>query len=114
MTTSAHRHVARRASAKYQAWTRGAGPVTTGPVSLMDIIFDLESRSALDLRTVPASKYAEHPSTALLCVCWQVVGELPIHSWAPGDNDTTTLHQLHRAIAGGASVHAWNSPFDAA
>jgi DNA polymerase len=88
--------------------------VTTGPVSLMDIILDLESLSALDLRTVPASKYAEHPSTALLCVCWQVVGEPQIHSWAPGDNDTTTLHQLHQAITGGASVHAWNSPFDAA
>ena len=41
----------------------------------MDVIIDLESRSAVDLRTVPAAKYAEHPSTALLCVCWQVVGE---------------------------------------
>ncbi len=80
----------------------------------MDIILDLESRSALDLRAVPAGKYAEHPSTALLCVGWQVVGEPQLHSWAPGDYDTAALDQLHQAIAGGASVHAWNSPFDAA
>lgn len=80
----------------------------------MDIIIDIESRSALKLNTVPANSYAEHPSTSLLCLAWQLVGEPQIHSWAPGDNDTTALDWLHQAIADGANVHAWNSPFDAA
>jgi hypothetical protein len=31
-----------------------------------------------------------------------------------GDNDTTELERLHRAIADGANVHAWNAPFDQA
>jgi len=93
--------------------SRKAGPATAGPVSSCDIVLDLETRSALKLTTVPASEYALHPSTSLLCLAWQVVGEPHIHSWAPGDNDTAALDQLHQAIAGGANVHTWNSSFDA-
>jgi DNA polymerase len=63
---------------------------------------------------VPACVYAEHNGTALLCLGWQLVGEQQAQSWAPGDNDTRALNRLHRAIAAGADVHAWNSPFDAA
>jgi DNA polymerase len=85
---------------------------TSRPASAGDVILDLETRSALSLKTVPAGVYATHFSTALLCAGWQFTGEQQIYSWAPGDNDTTELKRLHQAIAAGANVHAWNSPFD--
>jgi hypothetical protein len=87
---------------------------TSRPVSSAgDVIIDLECRSALSLKTVPACIYAAHKSTALLCLAWLFTGELQIYSWAPGDNDRAALDQLHQAIAAGANVHAWNVPFDA-
>jgi DNA polymerase len=72
------------------------------------IILDIETRSALDLRTVPACVYAAHPTTALLSAAWQFAGETEVRSWVPRSN-TPDLERLHQAIAAGAEVRSWTS-----
>jgi hypothetical protein len=82
------------------------GPPGREASSVAPVILDLETRSAIDLRQVPAGVYASHPSTSLLCLAWQFIGEAEVYSWTPGDNDTTDLDRLHQAITDGAEVHA--------
>jgi DNA polymerase len=88
---------------------KGRAVRKNGP-SPIQVILDLETRSALDLRQVPAVVYAAHRSTSLLCVAWQVIGEAKIYSWIPGSN-TPALVELHRRIAAGVEVLTW-SDFD--
>jgi DNA polymerase len=71
-------------------------------------LIDIESRSVLDLRTVPAWVYAAHPSTAILSISWQFTGEPEIHSWTRVSN-SPELERLHQAVANGAEVHSWTT-----
>jgi hypothetical protein len=47
------------------------------------LFFDLETRSRIDLKTVGAHRYAEDPSTEVLCVGF-AVGDNPVQLWTPG------------------------------
>jgi DNA polymerase len=76
------------------------------PQNALRVLYDIESRSALDLRQVPVHVYGEHPSTSLLCIAWHVAGEDEIHSWIPGEAPPQRLLQ---AIAAGAELHSWTS-----
>jgi DNA polymerase len=54
------------------------------------IVIDVETTSELDLKKVGAYKYAQHPSTQVLCLSWALqsglsIGEREIHRWVPGD-----------------------------
>jgi DNA polymerase len=46
--------------------------------------WDIESRSELKLDKVGTHKYARHPSTQILCVCY-AVDDGPVQIWLPGD-----------------------------
>jgi DNA polymerase len=69
---------------------------------------DFETRSALDLPTVGVYRYAEDPSTDILCVCW-ALDEGPVQTWLPGDAvpDDLGIH----VIMNGAIV-AHNKDFE--
>ena len=51
---------------------------------------DVETRSAVNLKRVGPSVYAEHPSTDLWCACW-AIGDGAIQIWRPGDPPPTEL-----------------------
>lgn len=44
------------------------------------IFVDIETYSELDVREVGAHKYAEHPSTVILIICW-AVDDGPVQTW---------------------------------
>jgi DNA polymerase len=48
------------------------------------VILDFETRSQLDLRKVGAWRYAEHPSTDVLCAAY-AIGDGPVELWVPGE-----------------------------
>ena len=58
----------------------------------MNVTIDFETVSATDLPTAGAWRYAECPTTAIICLAWSVEGG-PKRIWKPGD-DTTILAAL--------------------
>lgn len=62
------------------------------------------------MKKVGSCRYAEHPSTELLCLGWAVGDEEP-ELWTPADPPP---EELFRFIDGGALVHAWNAEFEMA
>jgi DNA polymerase len=83
---------------------RSGGPSAR---TALRVVYDIETRSALNLRHVPADVYAAHSSTGLLCLAWQFNGEDTIHHWAPSESDHAELDRLHQAIRAGAEMHSW-------
>ncbi len=69
---------------------------------------DFETRSTVDLKKSGVYRYAEDPSTEILCMSW-CVGDEAVQSWAPGEPDPTPL--LDHITAGGTVV-AHNAGFE--
>jgi len=68
---------------------------------------DFETRSAANLKTVGVYRYAEDPTTEVLCMSWRL-GDGPVQRWAPGDPYPSLLD----AIREGAIVAAHNAGFE--
>lgn len=49
------------------------------------VVIDFETASAVDLRKAGAWKYAECPTTEVLCLAYSLDGEMPPIIWKPGD-----------------------------
>jgi len=71
---------------------------------------DFETRSTVDLKKSGVYRYAEDPSTEILCMSW-CVGDEAVQSWAPGEPDPRPL--LDHICAGGVVV-AHNAGFERA
>jgi DNA polymerase len=73
-----------------------------------DIAFlDFETYSELELKGpkgVGSCRYAEHPSTEILCAAY-AIGDEPVQLWVPGNRPPQRLFD-HVAACG--QVHAWN------
>ena len=66
---------------------------------------DVETCSAVNLRTVGPWVYAQDPSTDLWCVCW-AIGDGPVQTWRPGDPPPP---QLVEHVTAGHSLVAHNA-----
>jgi DNA polymerase len=69
---------------------------------------DYETRSAVNLKTAGAYRYAEHPSTGVWCLSWRL-DDGPVQRWRPGDEPPL---QLLDHIEGGGRVIAHNAAFE--
>jgi len=76
----------------------------------MAIHLDFETYSELDLRQVGSFKYAEHPSTEVLCMCWSY-DDGPVLEWHPGQFINLLL-ELFNHISNGEEVGAHNAMFE--
>ncbi len=74
----------------------------------MRVHVDFETFSFLDVRAVGPAKYAEHPSTEVLCLGYAIDDEHP-RVWTP---DSAPPSRLFAAIRDGAHVHCWNAGFE--
>lgn len=73
---------------------------------------DFETRSAAEIKTVSAWRYAEDPTTEVMCLAWHRVGsDAPVQLWAPGQ---PVPEELLDAIRAGAKLRAWNAGFEQA
>lgn len=84
---------------------------TRGNMSPPDIHLDFETFSEAVIKgpkSVGSCKYAEHPSTEILCLGYAFGDEDPI-VWTPKDDPPEDLFD---AIASGSLVHAWNAEFE--
>lgn len=74
------------------------------------ITIDFETRSRAKLKDVGAWKYAEHESTEIFCMAYNLTGlEVDTQLWAPGDLEPT---DLFHAIKSSKFVEAHNSFFE--
>ena len=71
---------------------------------------DFETRSTVDLRKTGVYRYAEDPSTSVLCLSYRV-DDGPLRRWRPGQ---PAPQHLIDAIAGGALFKAHNAGFERA
>lgn len=76
----------------------------------MDIYLDFETRSELDLKTVGAFKYFEHPSTDVLCLSYKTSEDEQIKIWEPAMIKHLPLWR--RISQKNIRLHAWNATFD--
>ncbi len=74
------------------------------------VSIDFETASIVDLRKTGAHKYAQHPSTRVLCVAWAFDDE-PVQSWRIGDG-VAGLANLMPHVFHGLPVKAWNANFE--
>ena len=74
------------------------------------IFLDFETYSELDVRQVGSCRYAEHPSTDVICLAYAIGDDDPT-VWIPG---TGFPRELFDHIADGAELHAWNTEFELA
>lgn len=75
----------------------------------MRVSLDFETRSAVDLRKTGVDRYAEDPSTSIWCLAYSLDGQR-IDTWRIGEPDPAPLL---KAVADGATITAWNAPFEA-
>lgn len=76
------------------------------------ITLDFETFSELNVKTVGAFRYAEHPSTDILCLRWNYPEDKDhVYLWTP-DDDFEELDDLFRAIELGEKVEAHNAQFE--
>jgi len=71
---------------------------------------DFETRSVLDLRKTGAFRYAEHPSTEVLCASY-AFDDGPVLRWRKGEPCPMAIREH---VAGGGKIRAWNAQFEAA
>ena len=69
---------------------------------------DIESRSEVNLKTEGVYKYATHPSTEILCVCW-AIDDGPVQRW---DHTQQVPQALHDAMNRDAELWAHNAAFE--
>lgn len=94
---------------------------------------DFETQSRADLKKVGLYRYAEDPSTDILCACW-IIDDGPVEAWVPSadqsfaeelqGNCAGLFERIHIGpevpaalkahIEGGGEVHAWNNSFERA
>lgn len=78
---------------------------------------DFETRSVLDLKKVGVYKYAEHPSTEVMCMAWAVDDE-PVRVWDAREGLATFPPEVLRAMTvrgvrvSTFTMHAWNAAFE--
>lgn len=73
------------------------------------VTIDFETRSKLDLPTVGAYKYSQHPSTRVLMMSYCLTGDpKDTRLWVQGDPMPQGLFTL---IASGSAINAFNSYF---
>ena len=74
---------------------------------------DLETSSALDLKTAGAHRYAKHPSTRVTCLSWARDGEDPlVWKWGDPVGPEFPIWDLISHINRGGTIRAWNAPFE--
>lgn len=69
---------------------------------------DAETRSACDLKKSGVYRYAEDPSTQIMCICW-AVDDGPVETWVEGN---PLPEALLEAIAQADSIRAHNAQFE--
>jgi DNA polymerase bacteriophage-type len=94
----------------------------------MRLTIDIETFSEENLKSAGLYRYAEHPSTDLLCVCW-AFDDGPVSAWIPSADpefasqiSTSECYEvfigpvvptdLRLYIKKGGEVHAWNAAFE--
>lgn len=77
------------------------------PVSVLSI--DFETRSVVDLRRAGVYRYAEHPSTDVLCMAYAFDEEEP-EIWVPGR--APMPYRVGEHVGLGGEVRAWNAQFE--
>lgn len=80
----------------------------------MKLHLDFETRSAINLKTHGALRYAQDPTTDVLWACWCIEDEWgrgPVKRWRRGDPPPA---ELLAAVASGATVVAHNALFELA
>lgn len=78
-------------------------------LTLARIVIDFETRSEVSVADVGAYRYAEHPSTVILCFSWKLKGTDLKGTWVPGDPFPQAL--LDHLYAG-RTFEAHNVPFE--
>lgn len=76
----------------------------------MHVTLDFETYSELDVTEVGSWRYAEDPSTEVLCLSWSI-DDGPVELWLPGD---PLPPALRAAIEAGATMDAHNTQFERA
>jgi DNA polymerase len=74
-----------------------------------EVTIDFETRSKVDLKKCGPFKYAQDPSTSILCLAYKFSDEPEVKQWRPGLPGPTDL--LDHVSAGGI-VHAHNAEFE--
>jgi DNA polymerase bacteriophage-type len=69
---------------------------------------DFETASLVDLKRTGVHTYAEHPSTAVLCMAWAFDNE-PVKVWRAG---TPFPIEVFAHVSAGGRVRAWNAGFE--
>lgn len=73
------------------------------------IVIDFETRSRVDLRKAGPFRYAEDPSTEILCLAYKLPGQkIKVARVIDGEDP----HDLFDAIKGGALIEAHNAQFE--
>jgi DNA polymerase len=73
---------------------------------------DFETYSEANLKEVGTFKYAEHPSTRILVLCWSF-DDGPVHWWGDGKcSSEAALIELFERVRKGEQFGAWNTQFE--
>jgi DNA polymerase len=75
------------------------------------VFVDFESRSQCDIWTAGAYRYAEHPTTEILCLAWAVDGG-PVRGAIHGSELRQSIKELNALVQEGAEFHAHNAFFE--
>jgi len=75
------------------------------------VYVDFESRSQADIWVTGAYRYAEHPSTEILCLAW-AVDDGPVTGALRGKELLTAIPTINKLITEGAEFHAHNAFFE--
>lgn len=73
---------------------------------------DFETFSELDVTRVGAFRYAEHPSTQVLIMCWSFDDEKRVHKWTIGEPVSDALRKLIEHVRNGVMFGAHNAQFE--
>jgi len=76
----------------------------------MRVHLDFETRSRVDIKKSGVTRYAEDPSTDVICLAWAIDDDEP-SLWLPGQPMPS---RLHKAVLYEADFWAWNAPFEIA
>lgn len=76
---------------------------------------DFETRSAVNLLTDGAYRYAAHHTTQVICASWSFDGGKTVHNWSPfrpTPHDDLQLARLFDAVRRGVPIRAFNAGFE--
>lgn len=75
----------------------------------IDVVFDMETRSTIDLKKVGLYKYAKDPTTDILCMSYRFTGDTAVSRWLPGEPLPARL--IDHILVGGLFI-AHNAQFE--